>query len=119
MFALGCIQSLSCNNNTCPTGITTQNPSLTRGLVVDDKAPRVARYHKKTINSLIKMLSAMGLDHTNDIRPHHIYRRSGELKVASFAELYDFLEPGQLLEENNGQGLFSRAWKEARSDRWA
>jgi glutamate synthase domain-containing protein 2 len=119
MFALGCIQSLSCNNNTCPTGITTQNPSLMRGLVVDDKAPRVARYHRKTIDSLIKMLSAMGLNHTDDIRPHHIYRRSGELKVASFAELYDFLEPGQLLEEHNGQGLFAQAWKEARSDRWA
>jgi Glutamate synthase domain 2 len=25
MLALGCIQSLQCNRNTCPTGITTQN----------------------------------------------------------------------------------------------
>jgi len=118
MFALGCIQSLSCNNNTCPTGITTQNPSLVRGLVVEDKAPRVARYHKKTIESLIKMLSAMGLSHPDDITPRHIYRRSSELSVATFADLYDFHEPGQLLEKNNGKGPFSEAWRHARSDRW-
>ena len=28
MFALGCIQSLKCNKNTCPTGITTHDPRL-------------------------------------------------------------------------------------------
>lgn len=118
MFALGCIQSLSCNNNTCPTGVTTQNPSLVRGLVVDEKAPRVARFHRKTIESLIKMLSAMGLSHTDEIRPHHIYRRATELNVSTFADLYNFLEPGQLLDKDNGQGPFSEAWQAARSDRW-
>lgn len=118
MFALGCIQSLSCNNNTCPTGITTQNPSLVRGLVVEDKAPRVARYHRKTIEGLIKMLSAMGLNHPDEIRPHHIYRRSSELSVATFADLYDFHQPGQLLEANNGKGPLSEAWRQARADRW-
>ena len=46
MFALGCIQSLRCNSNTCPTGITTQNPALTKGLVVPDKAERVFRFHR-------------------------------------------------------------------------
>ena len=119
MFALGCIQSLSCNNNTCPTGITTQNPSLTRGLVVADKAPRVARFHRKSIEGLVKMLSAMGLEHPSEIRPHHIYRRVGELKVTTFAELYEFHEPGQLLDDNNGKGPFSEGWKNARSDRWS
>ncbi|NBB92402.1 MAG: FMN-binding glutamate synthase family protein [Gammaproteobacteria bacterium] len=118
MFALGCIQSLSCNNNTCPTGITTQNPSLVRGLVVEDKAPRVARYHRKTIEGLIKLLSAMGLGHPDEIRPSHIYRRSSELSVATFADLYDFHEPGQLLDESNARGPFSEEWKNARSDRW-
>jgi glutamate synthase domain-containing protein 2 len=118
MFALGCIQSLRCNSNTCPTGVTTQDPALRRGLVVEEKIPRVQRYHKRTIEALIKMLSAMGLNHPDEVMPHHIYRRSGDLKVASFAELYEFLEPGQLLEKGNGHGLFSEAWKSARSDRW-
>lgn len=46
MFALGCIQSLKCNRNTCPTGITTHDRKLQRGLVVTDKAERVARYQQ-------------------------------------------------------------------------
>ena len=44
MFALGCIQSLQCNQNTCPTGITTHNPRLQKGLNPDDKAVRVMNY---------------------------------------------------------------------------
>lgn len=44
MLALGCIQALQCNKNTCPTGITTHNPSLQKGLVVEDKAERVKNY---------------------------------------------------------------------------
>jgi len=46
MFALGCIQALQCNKNTCPTGITTHDPKLQRGLVPSDKAERVANYCK-------------------------------------------------------------------------
>ena len=44
MFALGCIQALQCNKNTCPTGVTTHDPSLQRGLDPVDKADRVHRY---------------------------------------------------------------------------
>ena len=44
MFALGCIQALQCNKNTCPTGVTTHDPRLQKGLVPEDKAERVYRY---------------------------------------------------------------------------
>jgi glutamate synthase domain-containing protein 2 len=44
MFALGCIQALQCNKNTCPTGITTHNKKLQLGLNPTDKAVRVAQY---------------------------------------------------------------------------
>jgi glutamate synthase domain-containing protein 2 len=44
MFALGCVQALQCNKNTCPTGITTHDPDLQRGLNPEDKAARVASY---------------------------------------------------------------------------
>ena len=46
MFALGCIQALQCNRNTCPTGITTHNEELQRGLVPEEKATRVAAFAK-------------------------------------------------------------------------
>lgn len=44
MFSLGCIQALQCNKNTCPTGITTHDKKLQRGLDVTDKAGRVYQY---------------------------------------------------------------------------
>lgn len=47
MFALGCIQALQCNKNTCPTGITTHEANLQRGLDPTDKAQRVASYAEK------------------------------------------------------------------------
>lgn len=46
MFSLGCIQAMQCNKNTCPTGITTHNKDLQRGLDPADKSVRVANYHK-------------------------------------------------------------------------
>lgn len=44
MFALGCIQALQCNKNTCPTGITTHNKKLQNGLNPKHKAVRVMQY---------------------------------------------------------------------------
>src|SRR6185312_13339939 len=56
MFALGCIQALRCHTNTCPTGVTTHNPRLQRGLVVEDKATRVAQY-AMNMNKEIDMIA--------------------------------------------------------------
>jgi glutamate synthase domain-containing protein 2 len=44
MFALGCIQAMQCNKNTCPAGVTTHDPRLQKGLHVEEKAQRVANY---------------------------------------------------------------------------
>ncbi len=44
MFALGCIQAMQCNKNTCPTGVTTHDKDLQQGLDPTDKATRVASY---------------------------------------------------------------------------
>jgi glutamate synthase domain-containing protein 2 len=119
MFALGCIQALRCNNNMCPTGITTQNPALVKGLVVAQKAPRVKSFHAKTIAGLLKLLSAMGLKDPSELGPHHIYRRSENLQAASFAELYSFFEAGELLEQGRkADSRLGHLWHAARSTRW-
>src|SRR3974377_1444978 len=47
MFALGCIQSLKCNKNTCPTGITTHDRRLQRGLDPAEKSVRVRNFVEK------------------------------------------------------------------------
>jgi len=56
MFSLGCIQALQCHKNTCPTGITTHNKKLQRGLVAEQKSIRVANYIKN-INYEVGMIA--------------------------------------------------------------
>lgn len=72
MFSLGCIQALRCHQNTCPTGITTHDPRLQRGLVVEDKAVRVAGY-TKNMNKEVEMIAhACGLKHAREFRREHV-----------------------------------------------
>ena len=47
MFAMGCIQVLKCQMNTCPTGIATHNPRLQKGLNPANKAVKVAELCEK------------------------------------------------------------------------
>ena len=118
MLALGCIQSLRCNTNHCPTGITTLDPALMYGLDVADKSSRVAAYHQATIDGCLHLLAAMGLGHPSEVRPHHLFRRVDDLLVRHMGELYDFLEPGQLLEDRNLPEGYRREWHQARPDNW-
>ena len=99
MLALGCIQALVCNTNTCPTGIATQKKDLMGGLVVKDKRTRIATFHKETVHSLAEMLGAMGLSSCEELRPWHILRRVSTHEVKHYAELYDFLDDGELLQD--------------------
>src|SRR5690606_39268290 len=62
MFSLGCIQSLKCHTDECPTGVATQDPGRQRGLVVPDKAERVRRFQASTVSALWDISCAMGLD---------------------------------------------------------
>src|SRR5688572_18363905 len=88
MMALGCIQALECNKNTCPTGVATQDPYFTKGLVVEDKKQRVANYHKNTVGSFVELLSCAGLDRPEKINRTHVYRRVFMNMVKTYAEIY-------------------------------
>ena len=98
MFALGCIQALECNSNTCPTGVATQDPALSKGLVVSDKKVRVYNYHKSTVFSAIQLMGAAGICHPEDIQRSFIYRRVGPNKIQTFAETYPEIPDGSLLD---------------------
>ncbi|MCB0458919.1 MAG: FMN-binding glutamate synthase family protein [Flavobacteriaceae bacterium] len=100
MLSIGCIQALQCNTNTCPVGVATQNKSLMKGLVVDDKAPRTANYHEETIKSFLEMLAAAGLEHPHEIKREHINKRIGMNTVAKYNEIYPYMEEGCLLVED-------------------
>jgi glutamate synthase domain-containing protein 2 len=116
MFAVGCIQSLTCNTNECPTGVATQDPSRQRALVVGDKAQRVFNFHRNTLRALSEMIAAAGLEHPSEIRPHHLVRRVGPAEVRLFSQLHVFLEPGELLDDKCGRDFYSHAWTLGRAD---
>ena len=98
MFALGCIQSLSCHTDRCPTGVTTQDPSRNRALVVPHKIERVYNYHHATLHALAELLAAAGLEHPQELRPIHFSQRTSTTEVQTFAKLYPSLRPGELID---------------------
>ena len=72
MFSLGCIQAMRCHTNTCPTGVTTHNKRLQRGLVVAEKYQRVANY-ALGMNKEIEMIAhSCGLKHARELRREHV-----------------------------------------------
>lgn len=97
MMAIGCIQALQCNTNKCPTGVATQDPWLMRGLVVPDKATRVANYHKETIKAARSILEAMGITRVDALEPHHVNRRTSTGQAKRLDELHMFVEPGSFV----------------------
>lgn len=99
MLALGCVQSLTCNTNRCPTGVTTQDPRLYRGLVVPDKAQRVAQYHAKTVHATADLISSAGLSHTRELNRSQIYRRISQERILRYDRIYPYLQRGVLLTE--------------------
>jgi glutamate synthase domain-containing protein 2 len=72
MFSLGCIQALKCNRNTCPTGITTHDPYLQRGLVVEDKYVKVANYAKSVIKEVETIAHSVGVAEPRLMRRRHV-----------------------------------------------
>ncbi len=93
MFALGCVQSLKCNLDTCPTGITTMVPSRVESLVVEDKKTKVANYHKNTIEAFKELLGSMGLENRKGIHKKYIFRRINETETKTYEEI--FIKPSK------------------------
>lgn len=72
MFSLGCIQALKCNKNTCPTGITTHDPRFQKGLVVEDKWRKVARYAEGIVKEVEVIAHSVGVTEPRQMRRRHV-----------------------------------------------
>ncbi len=68
MLALGCIQSLKCHTNHCPTGIATNQPWRVRGLDIPEKSTRVHHFLKGFHQDMMDITKITGHLDPRDIR---------------------------------------------------
>ena len=88
MFALGCIQALQCNKNTCPTGITTHDVKLQYGLVPHNKAVRVANYCRNLHCEVGTIAHSCGVLEPRQLKRFHARIVSDNGKSIPLNELY-------------------------------
>lgn len=88
MFALGCIQALQCNKNTCPTGITTHDKDLQKGLVVASKKIRVANYIENLEKEIRIIANSCGVKRPRDLNRTHARVVVENGKSMTLQELY-------------------------------
>ena len=92
MFALGCIQSMRCNRNTCPTGVTTHDKRLQRGLVPEDKAYRVMRYQNEIEKEVSMIAHSCGVTEPRRLRRFHCRVVQSDGRSRPLDELYPELD---------------------------
>jgi glutamate synthase domain-containing protein 2 len=99
MMAIGCIQAQLCHTNRCPVGVATQDPKRARALDVLDKTQRVTRFQQATVAQAQQIIASMGLTGTHELTPAMLHRRIDHTTTKTYAELYDWLSPRELLAE--------------------
>jgi glutamate synthase domain-containing protein 2 len=117
MMAVGCIQAQTCHTNECPVGVATQDPVRQRALHVGDKSVRVARFHRNTLETVSELVAAMGLNHPEELEPRHAFKRGEANRALSYAEAFEFLEDGALLDGRVGP-RFQSWWDAASAERF-
>jgi len=100
MFALGCIQALQCNKNTCPTGVTTHNKDLQRGLVPREKQFRVANYAKNMEKEVGVIAHSCGVHEPRRLKRHHVRIQTDNGKSIPLDQLWPYPKPGEALKAN-------------------
>ena len=114
MFAVGCIQALKCNTNHCPTGVATQDPGRAGALDVPNKAIRVFNFQRATVASAAQIVASMGLSGFHELSPTMLNRRIEGQRTRTYAEIYEWLMPGELLED--APESWRSDWIEASAD---
>ena len=93
MFSMGCIQAMRCHTNTCPTGSTTHNRKLQRGLVVEEKFERVANYCINLNHEVDMIAHACGLRHAREFRREHVRIAQGDGGSVALSMRYPYPQP--------------------------
>jgi glutamate synthase domain-containing protein 2 len=117
MFAVGCIQALRCNTNTCPTGVATQDKKRMRAVEVEHKKFHVRNYHDATVRSFLDLVGAMGYDAIDDLTPGSVYRRMSDEAAVSFQDVYPYLQKEDLL-QSGIDPAYKDDWAKASADKF-
>src|SRR5699024_186990 len=99
LMAVGCIQAQICHTGLCPVGVTTQDPKRQRALHVGDKSVRVKNYQEATVKQAVEIMASMGVSDPRDLTPELLQRNIERSEHRSYAELYEWLEPGELVSQ--------------------
>jgi len=124
MFAIGCIQSRTCNTDMCPTGVATQNTLRQKALDPVDKGTRVFQFHKNTMHALKEILAAAAIYHPSELKPNHIMRRDENGVTQPFSKHLLHIEAGALLQSDPSQAFTGEyaylraAWNTANANNW-
>lgn len=97
MMAVGCIQSQRCHTSHCPVGVATQDPRRAKALDVEDTGLRAYRYHEATVEEATQIIASMGIGTPDSLRPDMLRRNVDYGDTRTYAQLYDWLSPGELL----------------------
>lgn len=117
MMAVGCIQAQVCHTGKCPVGVATQDPRRARAIDVPDKSTRVKNYHDGTVTEAVRLMASMGVAHPDELEPTMLRRNVSESESWSYARLYDWLKPGELL--SGAPDDWAADWETAQVDSFA
>lgn len=92
MFALGCIQALKCNKNTCPTGITTHDRHLQHGLNPGEKSVRVRNFVEKMRYGTGLIAHSCGVPDPRSLKRYHCRIVQEGARSTPLDELYPPVE---------------------------
>tara|TARA_Y100001934_G_scaffold168881_1_gene200794 strand:+ start:59631 stop:61262 length:1632 start_codon:yes stop_codon:yes gene_type:complete len=115
MMSIGCVQAQRCHTGTCPTGVATQDMWRQRSIIPQVQGERAARFHRKTMDSLVEMVAAAGFKHPGELQPHHFMHRIGSEQAHSLDRIHAFLPEGILLNSPEDT-LYSDWWAAASAD---
>ena len=117
MFAVGCIQALRCNTNTCPTGVATQNPHRARAIIPKYKWEHVKNLQANTMKSFLDITGAMGASSPNELNARMINYRITDGESKTFYEVFNYVEPGNFLTDDV-HPFYKPHWDAASAERF-
>ena len=93
MFSLGCIQALQCNKDTCPTGITTHNKKLQKGLNINTKSERVKNFAQNLVHEVCVISHSVGVRSPRELSRIHARIVQNDGHSVPLSDVYPDIEP--------------------------